>query len=391
MKFLHRLCCAALFLGVLAGCQEKEGPAASITPSGTDLFSAGIDAPATETDVTLTFQSTRAWRVTADETRVIAPWIIIEPACGEGGAAKVVLTILANPSLEPRSATVSVISEDIVKTIALRQAGREPVAVSGITLNRTELEIWEGQSATLIATVTPFNAEDRTVTWSTSDASVATVEDGVVTAVGEGTATITAAAGDLTATCLVTVPHVVIEVASITLDKASLELLEGDTGTLTATVLPANADDPSVTWTSSDESVATVAGGVVTAIAPGEAVITAKAGSKTATCTVTVLHRVIEVESVTLDKTELEIIIGETATLVATVNPSNADDPTVTWTSADGHIATVVDGLVQALAVGTTTVTAKAGTKTATCTVTVKNKPGSTGEDMGDPGDINPW
>lgn len=391
MKILTRICFAALVAGILAGCKTKEEPAASITATGTDLFSQGIAVPAAETDVHLTFSSTRSWRVTADDTRAISTWIIIVPASGEAGNADVTLTILENTSLESRSATVSVISESVVKTIALRQAGRDPVAVTAITLNKSSVELYIGETATLTATVIPSNAEDKTVTWSTSDAAVATVADGVVTAVGEGKATITAKAGEVTATCEVTVPHKVVEVASITLDKPSLSLLEGDIETLTATVSPANADDPAVTWSTSNAAVATVTNGVVTAIAPGEAVITAKAGTKTATCTVTVAHRVIEVESVTLDQTTLEIITGETATLIATVNPANADDPTVTWTTSDASVATVEGGVVTARTPGTATITAKAGTKMATCTVTVKNKPGSTGENMEDPEDIDPW
>ena len=391
MKILTRICFAALVAGILAGCKTKEEPAASITATGTDLFSQGIAVPAAETDVHLTFSSMRSWRVTADDTRAISTWIIIVPASGEAGNADVTLTILENTSLESRSATVSVISESVVKTIALRQAGRDPVAVTAITLNKSSVELYIGETATLTATVIPSNAEDKTVTWSTSDAAVATVADGVVTAVGEGKATITAKAGEVTATCEVTVPHKVVEVASITLDKPSLSLLEGDIETLTATVSPANADDPAVTWSTSNAAVATVTNGVVTAIAPGEAVITAKAGTKTATCTVTVAHRVIEVESVTLDQTTLEIITGETATLIATVNPANADDPTVTWTTSDASVATVEGGVVTARTPGTATITAKAGTKMATCTVTVKNKPGSTGENMEDPEDIDPW
>ena len=391
MRIFSRICFAVLLTGILVGCDKKEEPAASISATGTDLFSQGISVSAAETNVHLTFSSTRSWRVTADDTRAISTWIIIVPASGEAGNADVTLTILENSSLESRSATVSVISESVVKTIALRQAGRDPIAVTSVTLNKSSLELYIGETATLTATVIPSNAEDKTVIWSTSDAAVATVADGVITAVGEGKATITAKAGEVTATCEVTVPHKVVEVASITLDKPSLSLLEGDIETLTATVSPTNADDPSVTWSTSNAAVATVMNGVVTAIAPGEAVITAKAGSKTATCTVTVSHRVIEVASITLDKTTLEITQDETATLTATVLPANADDPSVTWSTSDPAIATVVDGVVTGVAPGEAVITAKAGDKTATCTVTVKTKPGSTGENMEDPGDIDPW
>lgn len=160
-----------------------------------------------------------------------------------------------------------------------------------IRLDKSSLELTVGESATLTATVTPAG---QTVTWSSSDPSVATVEGGVVKAVKAGEATITAMAGEASATCLVTVkdkggdePGPDNPPASVTirLDKDSLELMEGESATLTATVTPAGQ---TVTWSSSDPSVATVEGGVVTAVKAGTATITAKAGEASATCQVTV-------------------------------------------------------------------------------------------------------
>ena len=130
---------------------------------------------------------------------------------------------------------------------------------------------------------------------------------------------------------------------SIKLDKTALSLAEGESATLTATVSPDNATNKTVTWSSSDKSVATVSSsGKVTAVKAGTAKITAKAGDKTATCTVTVSEKVIAVTSIKLDKTSLSLTEGETATLTATVSPDNATDKTVTWTSSDKSIATVI-------------------------------------------------
>jgi uncharacterized protein YjdB len=248
------------------------------------------------------------------------------------------------------------------------------VAVSSITLDKSSLELTEGETATLVATVKPDNATDKTVTWTSDKASVATVDaNGKVTAVAEGTATITAKAGDKTATCSVTVKKNTVAVESVTLDKSSLELTEGETATLTATVKPDNATNKTVTWSSDKTSVATVdANGKVTAVAEGTATITAKAGDKTATCSVTVKKNVIAVESVTLDITSTILNTGETLTLTATVKPDNATDKTVTWSSSNSSVATVdANGKVTAVAQGTAIVTAKAGDKTATCTVIV--------------------
>ena len=248
------------------------------------------------------------------------------------------------------------------------------IAVTSVTLDRTTLGLVEGDQAVLTATVSPDNATDPTVTWTTSNASIATVEDGMVTAVKAGTATITAKAGDKTAKCTVTVTAAFVPVTSVTLSKTTLEMTEGDETTLTATVKPDNATDKTVTWTSSDASVATVTDGQVKALKAGTAVITAKAGEKTATCSVTVTAKFIPVESITLDKTTLSLVEGDDATLIATVLPDNATDKTVTWTTSDASVATVADGKVKALKPGTTTITAKAGDKTASCTVTVAAK-----------------
>ena len=167
------------------------------------------------------------------------------------------------------------------------------VPVTGVSLNTSTLNLIEGGTDTLTATVEPNNATNRNVTWSSDNPSVATVNNGVVSAVSEGTATITVTAqGDSTksASCTVTVTAATVSVTGVTLNKTSTSLYVGDTETLTATVAPDNATNKAVTWTSSNPSVATVKNGVVTAVAPGIAVITATTqdGNHTAACAVTV-------------------------------------------------------------------------------------------------------
>ena len=250
------------------------------------------------------------------------------------------------------------------------------VTVESISLNKTELLLEPGMSETLTATVLPENATDKTVTWSTSNGQVATVENGQVTAVAEGEAVITAKAGEKEATCKVTVKLGVVTVESITLDKAELSLEPGQSETLTATLLPENATDKTVTWSTSNAQVATVENGQVTAVAEGEAVVTAKAGEKEATCKVTVKKKVIEVESISLDKTEITLEPGKSETLTATVTPDNATDKTVIWTTSNAQVATVENGQVTAVAEGEAVITAKAGSKEATCKVKVKKDEG---------------
>ena len=163
----------------------------------------------------------------------------------------------------------------------------------GVELSRSSLSLDEGETATLTATVSPDNADDPSVSWKSDNESVATVDNGVVTAVSEGETDITVTTNDggFTDTCHVTVKKVSVPVTSVTLNKESLELEEGDSYTLTATVLPDNADDPSVSWESGDDSVAKVDNGKITAIKAGTTVITATAGGKSAECAVTVREK----------------------------------------------------------------------------------------------------
>ena len=278
-------------------------------------------------------------------------------------------------------ATITVTTADGSKTatctVRVRIQIGEPVQSVG--LNKTELALEVGKTGTLEAKVEPSDATNKNVTWSSSNSEVATVDNGVVTAVsaGEAIITVTTEDGAKTATCKVTVnaPQTV-PVTGVTLDKAELTLEKGSTGTLKATVEPQNATNNTVTWSSSNPEVATVDNGVVTAVSAGTAIITAKAGDKTATCTVTVAKADVAVESVTLDKTSLDLKTGDNTTLTATVNPESATNKDVTWISDKPEIAAVEGGTVTAKAAGTAiiAVTTIDGGKIATCKVTVTPK-----------------
>ena len=172
----------------------------------------------------------------------------------------------------------------------------DPIVVTGITLDKTTATVEEGAKVTLTATVTPDNATDKTVTWSTSNEAIATVSGGVVTGVKAGEVTITAKAGDKSATCTVTVTAAatepeVVPVTGVTLNQTAVTLDIDQSITLTATVAPENATNKAVRWASDKTDVATVdANGKVTAVAAGTASITVTTadGDKSATCTVTV-------------------------------------------------------------------------------------------------------
>ena len=291
MKLKHLMLIAVLPVILLAGC-KKEVPAA-ITPKGEseNLFARGISAPAAATEVTLTFNSARQWSIKAQEGGKIASWIVATPATGEAGDATVKVSIQANTSLESRSGEIVVTSEEVVKTVKVAQAGRDAVKITGVTLSETSVQFYPGDTKTLTATVTPSNAdEDKTVTWTSSDNGIVKVDGGVLTAVAEGEATITAKAGNATATCAVKVLHKVVEVESVTLDKTSVRIKLGETVTLVATVNPSNADDKTITWTTTSAATAPVStSGVVTGAKVGQATVYATASNgKQASCAVEV-------------------------------------------------------------------------------------------------------
>ena len=208
-----------------------------------------------------------------------------------------------------------------------KSVGTEPV--SGVSLDKTTASIDVGKTVSLTATVLPENAANKAVTWSTSAPNVATVSNGVVTGIAEGTAviTVTTVDGEKTATCTVTVNPVAV--TGVTLDKTSAQVALNGTTQLTATVAPEDATNKNVTWSSSNTSVATVdQTGKVTGKALGSATITVTTedGSKTATCTVTVVQQ----------KTYV-ITVGEFAmTSDRSPNTANGGNSSYTYTGLAG-------------------------------------------------------
>lgn len=247
------------------------------------------------------------------------------------------------------------------------------VAVTGITLDNTTLSPHTGESKKLQANVAPNNAYELGVEWSSSDTSVVSVSrDGVVKASRAGSATITATTvdGGFTATCEVTV--LANSVTGITLDYTELTLQGGKKKMLTCTVAPENADNKSVTWSSSDEKVATVsANGLVTAVSGGTATITATSadGGYTASCKVTV---VVPLLNLSFTNDVLDMTVGETKKAPLSLDPADATADGLTWTSSDTSIVTVSEsGKITAVAAGSATVTVTDGTLSATLTVNV--------------------
>lgn len=245
-------------------------------------------------------------------------------------------------------------------------------AVTGVKLDKTEANVTVDGQITLKATVSPDNAGNKEVEWSSSDSTIASVDNnGVVTGHKAGTATITVKTkdGGKTATCKVTVTDKVVAVTEVKLDKTTAEMKVGDTLTLTATVTPDNATNKKVTWKSDKTDIADVdANGKVTAKAKGKATITVTTedGGKTAKCVVTVDEKAPEFTAVT-DITGIpgKMTEEETITLNGVVTPNTATNKEITYSIKDA-------GTTEAEITDVNKLTAK-NAGTVTITATVKN------------------
>ena len=262
----------------------------------------------------------------------------------------------------------------------------EKVTVESVSLNKLATSIQVGESEQLAVTVLPVDAANKEVTWKSNHADIASVDStGVVTAKAAGTAeiTVTTVDGGFSATCTVIVKEKtepVVAVTNVVLNTDATTILVGKAAALTATVLPIDASESGVTWTSDNEAIATVdKNGVVTAKAAGEAVITVTTvdGGKTASCKITVkeeTQKEISVTGVIFDKSSITMRPAEKETLTVSILPEDATNKNISWTNTNEKVATISrDGEIVAISEGTTMIiaTSEDGGKTATCTVTV--------------------
>jgi uncharacterized protein YjdB len=325
--------------------------ASSVRIGSTISLSSSV-TPANATNPTITWSSSDTAVATVDSSTGVVTGIV--PGT---------VTITATTANGGYTATKSIIVEKPVTGIS---------AISGSSSVST------GATITLSASVVPYDATVQTITWSSSDTAVATVNSstGVVTGVSAGTATITGTTvdGSFTSTQSVAVYIGVTGISSI---SGSSSVVGGSTLTLSASVTPVNATTQTITWSSSNTTVATVdASGVVTGVNAGTATITATTsdGSYTATKTITVTVPVTGISSISGAST---MGTGTTLTLGASVTPANATNQAITWSSSNTAVATVNSntGVVTSLTIGTTTITATtaSGGYTATTIITVSN------------------
>lgn len=258
------------------------------------------------------------------------------------------------------------------KIVALKVV-KDIVPVSSVSLNQSSVTKYIGDNFQLSATVLPDDASDKSLTWTSSDRNKATVDNnGNVTILAAGTVTISATAyNGVSASCVITAKPV--EVTGVELNYSELSMLVYGQEDLIATITPPNATDKTIIWASSNEAVAVVENGKITAKKVGVTEITATSwNAKSATCIVTVNH--IEPNSITLSTTSCTLEIDETKVITAELLPKNVTDTVLTWTSKDENVVTVNNGVIKAIGAGSTLIEVETGNKIKK-TVTVKVNP----------------
>lgn len=330
----------------------------------------GVRVSSNEQYLEVEIKSNVLFTVTSHEN-----WVVVVDTKGLE-EHRIVLLIGQNESYELRNARVTVAQTDgpLSADLIIWQEGENFIPVESVSLDSYSLQFSAiGAQELLHAIVLPADASDKTVTWSSSNTEVADVDQsGLVTAVGNGEAEITVRTNDgaKEAKCVVTVDTYGVE--SITLNKNTLTLNKGQSETLVATIIPSNAPYQTVTWSSTNEAIASVDQyGAVTAHSGGDATILAQIGTKSAACSVSVN---VPVESIAIDPSSAAMVLGETLTLKATVYPSDATEKDVVWGSSDTAVLTVYDGLVTAQGLGTATIYASIGDFVATCPITVEDE-----------------
>jgi len=321
-----------------------------LAPGGTQQLTATVQ-PGNATNKKVTWSSGNTARATVGDNGLVTI-----PANATAGVATI--TVITDDGGKTADCTITV--SVYVTEISIAPSGEVTVEV--------------GKTTTFTPTVTPSNASNKTITWSSLNTGIATVnaQTGVITGVSAGTATIRATAADgsgVTADKSITVATSMVKATGITIaPSGNVSVIVGETATLTATVAPDNATNKNVTWSSLNTGIATVNAqtGLVTGVSAGTATIRATAADDsgvTADKSVTVTTSVVRTTGITIAPSgDVSVVMGETATLTATVAPDNATNKSVTWSSLNTGIATVnaQTGLVTGVSAGTATIRATA-------------------------------
>ena len=317
-----------------------------LNKGGTEILTIQVYPENAEEDTTVTWESSNTNVATIDSNGKVT-------AVGRGNAI-ITGTLENGMSVET---TVNVI-----------------VPITSVTLDRNNISMNKGTTTTLVATINPNDTtEDTTKKWESSNTNVVTVdENGMVTAVGRGSAEVTVTVGNKKATATI---EVLVPITSVQINKDKVEVVKNQTVILSAIINPSDTtEDTTVTWESDDPSIATVdENGVVTGKSAGVVVIrgTLQNGMEISSeVTVTI----IPVDSISFEDKEITILKGKETLLNVLINPSNATEiENIAWESSDDTIITVDEnGRIRGLKAGTATITARMGNLSCSIDVTIE-------------------
>ncbi len=325
-------------------------PAVAVTGVSLNKTSATLNVGAEETLI--------ATVAPANATNQDVTWSSSDPAIATVDGGKVI-------GVKAGTATITVTTEDGGYTANCVATVQKPVvAVTDVSLDKTSVTLNVGAEETLIASVTPANATNQNVIWSSSDPDVATVDNGKVKAVAAGSATITVKTedGNKTASCAVSVKQLMTK---IDMPLAQMLLRKGGSVQVLTTVYPSDTSNTKLIWKSSDERIAVVnSRGVVRALRDGKVTITAKAADGSgvsAKCKIFVRSNMTPATKVSFSQSTLKLYVNKSVNMNATITPADATSKALVWTSSDTSIVTVTQkGKITAVGGGTAIVTAKA-------------------------------
>ena len=364
-------------------------------PNGVDVAVTNINI--TQTNLSLVEGSTGTLTVVVDPNNATNQginWASNNPAVATVNASGIVTAVAEGEAIITATSQENATLFDTATIMVTITA----IAVTGLDITQPSLDLVEGAMGTLTAVISPADATDQGIDWATNNPAVATVDaSGTVTAVAQGNAIITATSQDDntvfdTATIAVTVGTVPVTGLDIT--QPSLDLVEGAMGTLTAVISPADATDQGIDWATNNPAVATVdASGTVTAVAQGNAIITATSQDDNTvfdTATIAVTVGTVPVTGLDITQPSLDLVEGAMGTLTAVISPADATDQGIDWATNNPAVATVdASGTVTAVAQGNAIITATSQDDntvfdTATIAVTVGTVP-VTGLDITQP------
>ena len=264
----------------------------------------------------------------------------------------------------------------VSRLAALKQPMDAAGPLESFAFSQPEQILSVGDQLRLSLVLAPSDASSAGLVWQSISPQIAAVDSfGTVTAVGTGTTIVVVTDGSRTEFCTITVlPEPATEVTAVHLSQNLLELEADGQAQLTAAIEPADASDASLTWDSTDSTVAMVVNGLVVAMGEGRAIITATTSNGIAdACVVTIRPATVEVTSISLNTTFINLAPGEDVRLVASVLPADDTDASVTWSSTNPDVASVSNGVVTALSDGSATIIAASSNGiTAECEIDVK-------------------